>query len=148
MFLKKIGVFCVLLVSFSKATYVSYQPEQVHLALGEKTDEMVVTWSTMHDAGESIVEYGINGFALTAYGSSDLFVDSGNEKHSQYIHNVVLKNLQPKMKYIYHVGGKLGWSPEFFFTTFQNGTKWSPRIAMFGDMGNENAQSLGRLQVS
>ena len=107
---------------------------------------MVVTWSTMQDSGESTVEYGIDSFTLTAYGSAEFFVDSGNEKHFQYIHKVVLQNLQPDSKYIYHVGGKLGWSPEFFFKTFPNGTQWSPRIAMFGDMGNENAQSLGRLQ--
>lgn len=27
-----------------------------------------------------------------------------------------------------------------------DGTKWSPRFAIFGDLGNENAQSLPRLQ--
>jgi len=26
------------------------------------------------------------------------------------------------------------------------GTSWSPRIVVFGDMGNENAQSLPRLE--
>jgi hypothetical protein len=26
------------------------------------------------------------------------------------------------------------------------GSNWSPRFAVFGDMGNENAQSVGRLQ--
>ena len=25
-------------------------------------------------------------------------------------------------------------------------SEWSPRVALFGDMGNVNAQSLGRLQ--
>ena len=28
----------------------------------------------------------------------------------------------------------------------RNGTDWSPRFAVFGDMGNENAKSLTRLQ--
>lgn len=27
-----------------------------------------------------------------------------------------------------------------------NDDDWSPHVAIFGDMGNENAQSLGRLQ--
>lgn len=49
---------------------------------------MVVTWSTMDDSTESIVEYGINGFTLTAQGESEKFVDGGNAKHSQYIHKV------------------------------------------------------------
>lgn len=26
------------------------------------------------------------------------------------------------------------------------GTQWAPRFAIFGDMGNENAQSIPRLQ--
>jgi hypothetical protein len=26
------------------------------------------------------------------------------------------------------------------------GSNWSPRFAIFGDMGNDNAQSVGRLQ--
>lgn len=37
--------------SDSVDSYVSYQPEQVHIALGENPDEMVITWSTMQDPG-------------------------------------------------------------------------------------------------
>ena len=47
---------------------------------------------------------------------------------------------------VYHVGGPMGWSDVYFFVTYPHGTSWSPRIALFGDMGNENAQSLARLQ--
>lgn len=87
-----------------------YQPQQVHLAFGgtynkekksanqllhkgndkfsDNVSEMVVTWSTMDDSTESIVEYGINGFALTAQGVSEKFVDGGDAHHSQYIHKV------------------------------------------------------------
>lgn len=73
-------------------------------------------------------------------------MDGGSQKHSQYIHKVVLKGLQPESKYVYHVGSYKGWSPQFFFKTLPIGNNWSPRIALFGDMGNENAQSLTRLQ--
>jgi len=34
----------------------------------------------------------------------------------------------------------------FFFTTMPLGNNWSPRFAVFGDMGNTNAQSISRLQ--
>lgn len=123
-----------------------YQPQHVHLSLGDEENEMVVTWSTLDDPGESIVEYGINGFALTATGKSELFIDGGNEKHSLFIHKVVLKDLEPESKFIYHCGSSLGWSAVFFFNTFPAGSDWKPRIVLFGDMGNENAQSLPRLQ--
>lgn len=47
----------------------------------------------------------------------------------------------------YHVGSDLGWSAVFWFVTPpQNLTEWAPSIAIYGDMGNVNAQSLPRLQ--
>jgi acid phosphatase type 7 len=46
----------------------------------------------------------------------------------------------------YHCGSDLGWSDLFTFTTLKEGSNWSPRLAVFGDMGNKNAQSLPRLQ--
>ena len=33
-----------------------------------------------------------------------------------------------------------------WFTTMQDGSDWSPRLVLFGDMGKVNAQSLPRLQ--
>lgn len=46
----------------------------------------------------------------------------------------------------YHCGSDLGWSELFTFTTIKEDSNWSPRLAVFGDMGNKNAQSLPRLQ--
>ena len=46
----------------------------------------------------------------------------------------------------YHVGSMLGWSPVFRFKTLPEGTDWSPRMCLFGDMGNVNARSLGYIQ--
>lgn len=107
----------------------------------------MVTWSTIDDAEESIVEYGF-GKTLDerAVGTSQKFVDGGPGKKSQYIHRVSLNGLQPETEYSYHCGGLLGWSAEFWFITPPKGTEWSPRLVIFGDMGNENAQSLARLQ--
>ena len=46
----------------------------------------------------------------------------------------------------YHCGSDLGWSDLLFFTAPKDDPKWAPRLAVFGDMGNENPQSLPRLQ--
>ncbi|XP_017771060.1 PREDICTED: acid phosphatase type 7 [Nicrophorus vespilloides] len=123
-----------------------FQPEQIHLSFGATVEDIVVTWSTFNDTKESIVEYGIGGMVLKAYGNSTVFVDGGKNKHTQYIHRVTLPNLNPKSKYVYHCGSNLGWSPMFWFNTVQNDEDWQPRLAIYGDMGNENAQSLVRLQ--
>jgi hypothetical protein len=42
-------------------------------------------------------------------------------------------------------GSDEGWSAVFTFTAMQSGTNWSPRFALYGDMGNVNAQSVPRL---
>lgn len=107
---------------------------------------MTITWSTIDDPGETTVEYGVNGFALSASGTRELFVDGGKEKHSQWIHKVRLTELEPNSKYIYHCGSSQGWSSLFYFSTFPEGNDWQPRIALYGDMGNENIQSIPRLQ--
>lgn len=107
---------------------------------------MIVTWSTMDATNESIVEYGIDTIILVAKGNSKKFVDGGNRKHSQYIHSVILKNLNPRSLYTYHCGSRHGWSSKYTFGALRSDNKWSPHIAIFGDMGNENAQSLTRLQ--
>lgn len=75
------------------------QPEQIHLAYGNNIFEIVVTWSTFNKTNSSVVEYGIGGLILRKEGISDLFVDGGPQKHSQYIHRVTLKHLTPDTKY-------------------------------------------------
>lgn len=59
---------------------------------------------------------------------------------------MVLKGLQSETRYFYICGSELGWSAIFNFLTPRFDSDWSPHIALFGDMGNENAQSLAYLQ--
>lgn len=47
---------------------------------------------------------------------------------------------------MYHCGSDEGWSALFSFHTPPNDPDWVPSIALFGDMGSFNAQSLPRLQ--
>ncbi|RXN05556.1 acid phosphatase type 7 isoform X1 [Labeo rohita] len=109
---------------------------------------MLVTWSTANKT-ESIVEYGLWGeklFSHTAKGNSSVFTDGGLEKRTMYIHRVTLTDLIPTASYVYHCGSDAGWSDIFYFTSLNESVSFSPRFALFGDMGNENPQSLSRLQ--
>ena len=136
----------------------------------DNPSDIVVTWSTMNSTNQSsLVEYGIVKTHLThtAIGSATVFIDGGEAKRQQFIHRVKLTGLLPKHQYckylnflmfkenktyyissilVYRCGSQLGWSSLFNFFTVADTADWSPRIAVYGDMGSENPQSLPRLQ--
>ncbi|XP_040179282.1 acid phosphatase type 7 [Rana temporaria] len=140
---------CSTLLCVLGASIDHYQPEQVHLSYTGQPASMTVTWTTFSWT-PSMVEFsslpGPPSFNLTAYGETTLFVDGGPMKRKMYIHRVTLKNLIPSQRYVYHCGSSLGWSPQFYFRALCNDPSWGPHLAVFGDMGNENAKSLSRLQ--
>ncbi|XP_072285659.1 acid phosphatase type 7 isoform X2 [Pyxicephalus adspersus] len=140
---------CATALCVLSASIDQYQPEQVHLSYTGPEASMTVTWTTFCWT-PSVVEFspltGPPTFNLTAYGETTIFEDGGPMKRKMFIHRVTLKNLIPDQRYVYHCGSSLGWSPQFYFRALRNDPSWGPRLAVFGDMGNENAQSLSRLQ--
>lgn len=133
---------------------------------------MLVTWTTFNKT-ESRVDYGLLGgrlFEMSAKGEWTLFVDSGVEKRKMFIHRVTLTGLKPAATYggrccirpvcqkcfslptsfcvmpVYHCGSEEGWSDVLVFTALNDSSGFSPRFALYGDLGNENPQSLARLQ--
>ncbi|XP_067099951.1 acid phosphatase type 7 isoform X1 [Osmerus mordax] len=124
------------------------QPEQVHLSYPGASGCMLVTWTTFNQT-ESWVEYGLGGqrvLHMRTQGQAALFIDGGEEKRRMYIHRVTLTDLKPAAAYVYHCGSDLGWSDRFAFTALNDSTSFSPRLALYGDLGNANPQSLARLQ--
>lgn len=109
---------------------------------------MIITWTTLDYEDDMVpyVEYGPEVPSLREKGFTKIFKDGGSQKRSIAMHQVLLSHLKPNQIYKYHCGSKYGWSSVFFFKTMQEGQNWSPRFAVFGDMGNVNAQSLPRLQ--
>ncbi|XP_015910292.2 acid phosphatase type 7 [Parasteatoda tepidariorum] len=124
------------------------QPEQIHLSYGKSPNEMIVTWVTFDPTNTSAVEYGQfpNGMNKIKFGSVSKFVDGGSSKRVLWIHRVLLDDLVPGSEYVYHCGSTNGWSSMYWFTAIKDGTNWSPRLVVYGDLGNINAQSLPRLQ--
>ncbi|XP_041353434.1 acid phosphatase type 7-like [Gigantopelta aegis] len=147
--MERVAVLTFALLAFSHidSTEVS-KPEQVHLSYGRNASEMVVTWSTQNVKSDSIVKYGLDSGSLNmeAKGYSTKFVDGGQLHHTQYIHRVRLINLKPGQTYYYTCGSSSGWSAVFWFKAMRVDKDWSPSIALYGDMGNTNAQSLPRLK--
>lgn len=107
---------------------------------------MMVTWVTANHTNTSQVEYGLQKMDQVTNGTSSQFIDGGAAKRSMYMHRVLLTNLQPGSSYVYHCGSPDGWSALYFFTAMKTDPNFSPTFAVFGDLGNVNAQSLPRLQ--
>eukprot|EP01116_Phalansterium_solitarium_P013017 TRINITY_DN2984_c0_g3_i1.p1 TRINITY_DN2984_c0_g3~~TRINITY_DN2984_c0_g3_i1.p1 ORF type:complete len:415 (+),score=146.40 TRINITY_DN2984_c0_g3_i1:1586-2830(+) len=120
-------------------------PEQIHLALTGVPGQMVVSWATQQDPnGTATVQYGQSSSALSESmtGESFPFVDGGSENRTIYIFNVKLVGLAAATRYFYRVGdGAKTWSDVYNFTTLPSGQP-TVEMAVFGDMGVENAQSM------
>jgi len=133
-------------ICFASVICVEFQPRHVHLSLGLEPSTLVVSWSTQNFTNASKVLIGRKSLEKEFVGISEIFIDGGEEHREQWIHSVTLKHLKPRSNYFYRVGSDLGWSDYFYLKTLGEGTDWSPTIALFGDMGNENAVSLPFLQ--
>ncbi|XP_044523339.1 acid phosphatase type 7 [Gracilinanus agilis] len=123
-------------------------PEQIHLSYPGEPGCMTVTWTTWVPAA-SEVQFGMQlggTLPLRAQGTSSLFVDGGILRRKLYMHRVTLRGLLPGAHYAYRCGSAQGWSRRFRFRALQPGPNWSPRLAIFGDMGAENPQALPRLR--
>ncbi|XP_014669644.1 PREDICTED: iron/zinc purple acid phosphatase-like protein [Priapulus caudatus] len=124
-------------------------PEEIRLAFGaDPPTQVMVTWTTFNATSSTVVEYGRSERALnhSQKGSLTLFVDGGEEYRKEYIHRTLLSRLKPDSTYYYRCGGPEAWSRVFHFRTIKTGTEWRPRVAIFGDMGYHNAESLPHLR--
>ncbi|XP_063477269.1 acid phosphatase type 7 isoform X2 [Symphalangus syndactylus] len=144
---------CCLLLLFSLGVQGSLgapsaAPEQVHLSYPGEPGSMTVTWTTWVPT-RSEVQFGLQPsgpLPLRAQGTFVLFVDGGILRRKLYIHRVTLRKLLPGVQYVYRCGSAQGWSRRFRFRAFKNGAHWSPRLAVFGDLGADNPKALPRLR--
>ncbi|XP_063624902.1 acid phosphatase type 7 isoform X1 [Cydia splendana] len=122
------------------------QPEQVHIAFGEKPNDIVLTWTTFNDTQGSYATFGKEQLTDQVSGYSTLFRDGGQQRRELYIHRVTLPGLDYDTTYVYNVGSEFGMSERFSFHVPPKGNDIKVRAAIYGDMGNKNAHSLSYLQ--
>ncbi|CAG0921665.1 unnamed protein product [Notodromas monacha] len=126
-----------------------FEPNQIHLALSRNPNELMVVWNT-NGSIEGLVQWEKISDPQSRFQSvaiSHAFVEHSSSKLQQYVHEAYMTDLDPAEAYKYRVGSKLVWSEwiECQPTAASNSTDWSPRLAVFGDLGLVNAQSIPRL---
>ncbi|XP_069500332.1 acid phosphatase type 7 isoform X3 [Ambystoma mexicanum] len=140
---------CVIIPELRSGPPYQYHPEQIHLSYPGDPTCMTVTWTTFSPTS-SVVKFsrvpGPETFSDSATGDTTTFVDGGSLKRKLYIHRVTLARLEPGQQYVYICGSVLGWSQKLNFVALRNGSDWSPRFAIFGDLGYFNPLALPRLR--
>ncbi|XP_015794313.1 acid phosphatase type 7 [Tetranychus urticae] len=116
-------------------------PHQVHLSLNDEATSITVSWTDLKPFQEPTVKWGLERDQLSNQSGGHLrrFGSFGRDIFSYW---AVMRNLEPDTTYYYQVGSKSRLSPVYSFRTLPSGTNWSPRIAIFGDLGLKNGQAI------
>lgn len=123
----------------------SHIPEQVHIALGEQPSTISITWVTQENTESSTVLYGTKLLNMKSTGYVKEFIDGGREQRKMYVHRVILSDLIAGTIYYYKCGSLDGWSDVLNFRALPSHPYWSPKLAVYGDMGATDAPSLPEL---
>jgi len=145
-------VLMTLVVAYTEVVSADYppiiqaKPEQIHLSYGTTPTQMIVTWSVKDQTKESFILYGTGGrMTNQAIANMTKQTDESRAHLVQYASKVVLDNLEPGQTYTYVLGNEIERSERFTFQTQPSGD-WSPRLCVFGDLGNVNDRSVPQIQ--
>jgi hypothetical protein len=138
------------------------EPTQIHLAYGDRIDQMFVSFVTNSSAHTPRCQYGLNPSSLVwesngttlTYTASDMcegeaivwgpqnFIDPG------FMHTILLNDLQPSTTYFYRVGTEEdGWSSVYSFTNRPADGDSEVTIIAYGDMGLSPVQPGANLTI-
>ncbi|CAF3354251.1 unnamed protein product [Rotaria sp. Silwood2] len=126
-------------------------PEQIHLAYGDRIDQVFVSYVTNSSEYIPECQYGLNASSLQwhaqgttiTYKASDMCEGKANIPGPQtfidpgYMHTIILENIRPSTTYFYRVGNdQHGWSSVLSFTNRPaNDANAKVTIVAYGDMG-------------
>ncbi|CAF1150011.1 unnamed protein product [Didymodactylos carnosus] len=126
------------------------EPTQLHLAYGDRIDQMFVSFVTnsssyipqcQYGLDPSSLEWQMNGTTVT-YTASDMCEGKANTWGPQtfidpgFMHTILLNSLRPSTTYFYRVGtDEHGWSSIFSFTNRPVNEDSEVTLIAYGDMG-------------
>ena len=109
-------------------------PQQIHISLGKTPAQMEVLWGT-RIYSRSEVQYGLDQKNLIYKAKVKLDILSfSNAKGCRYWHRAILDNLKPNLLYYYRISSGKLFSEVYHFRSTRNGTNWSPKFMLYGDL--------------
>ncbi len=123
---------------------------QIHLAFGDRNDQIYVSYVTnsnqvtpqcQYGFDSSSLDFQVNGTTVT-YNASEMCEGTANQTGPQhfinpgYMHTMLLNDLRPSTTYYYRVGSnEHGWSSVKKFTNRPSSTDETVNLIAYGDMG-------------
>lgn len=132
------------------------EPTQIHLAIGDRNDQMFVSYVSNSNQTTPRCQYGSNQTSLdfqvngttTTYEASDMCEGKANRIGPQtfidpgYMHTILLNSLRPSTTYYYRVGSdEHGWSTVRQFTNRPLSSDTEVNLIAYGDMGVSPVQT-------
>jgi len=126
------------------------EPTHIHLAYGDRIDQMYVSYLTNSSQYTPQCQYGLSPTSLSfhqtgttiTYKASDMCEGKANITGPQnfidpgYMHTMLLEDLRPSTTYYYRVGtDEHGWSDVYSFTNRPAKKEEEVYIIAYGDMG-------------
>ncbi|CAF3738515.1 unnamed protein product [Rotaria sordida] len=126
------------------------EPTHIHLAYGDRIDQMFVSYLTNSSQYVPQCQYGLTSSSLnfhqngttTTYTASDMCEGKANEWGPQtfidpgFMHTILLEGLRPSTTYFYRVGTDAhGWSSIYSFTNRPANKDEVVYMIAYGDMG-------------
>eukprot|EP00759_Apiculatamorpha_spiralis_P029191 PhF_6_TR31479/c0_g1_i2/m.46268 len=123
---------------------------QVHLSLGEIPGTYVVTWLTPNTVAKPLMylQAGSGGKVVSILAATDIFIDNGTLRHTQYVHRATTSVLAPGLDAMYRVTvSDNGTTTNTFTFRTVNPQATSASFTVYGDFGLQNPVSYTTLQA-
>lgn len=129
---------------FYRVTTLAFKVDQIHLALTDEDNSMVITWAISDEVGSISVRYNEASssspisFPHSSKASCWKFntEDKDNDSRLPRFCSVELENLKMNTTYYYQIGSsKLGWTDSYTFRSKRSGKE--ANVIVYGDFGGD-----------